>query len=207
MPLDGLPHDVETHSILWPVADGHRWGSGNSEGALSPDGGTLNAAEGFYMVEANIADLTYNLTPITTVGVIGAFNGGQATMPRSPTTPQLAPGKVIVIFRLAQTSSSALTTIGTSIGAAALTTSVTTVQTSGLTVTATTLSGSISPTRATSMLPSLNSKFYNPCRAYLKTAIFENSTNGCEPSSSKSLLTQEYFICLFNLKLLYLQKN
>lgn len=35
----------------------------------------LNAPAGFYMVEANIADMTYELTPITTIGVIGEFNG------------------------------------------------------------------------------------------------------------------------------------
>ena len=35
----------------------------------------LNAPAGFYMVEANLADMTYELTPITTIGVIGGFNG------------------------------------------------------------------------------------------------------------------------------------
>ncbi len=35
----------------------------------------ISAPEGFYMVEANIANLTYKLTPITTIGVIGGFNG------------------------------------------------------------------------------------------------------------------------------------
>ena len=35
----------------------------------------LNAPAGFYMVEANIADMTYELTPITTIGVIGSFPG------------------------------------------------------------------------------------------------------------------------------------
>ena len=35
----------------------------------------LSAPAGFYMVEANLADMTYQLTPITTIGVIGGFNG------------------------------------------------------------------------------------------------------------------------------------
>lgn len=55
--------------------DDPRWGLGNSEGTLDAEGSGIEAAEGFYMVEANIADLTYNLTPITTIGVIGGFNG------------------------------------------------------------------------------------------------------------------------------------
>ena len=35
----------------------------------------LSAPAGFYMVEANLADMTYQLTRITTIGVIGGFNG------------------------------------------------------------------------------------------------------------------------------------
>jgi hypothetical protein len=44
------------------------------EGFLAVGAGNINAPEGFYMVEANIADMTYKLTPIT-VGMIGGFNG------------------------------------------------------------------------------------------------------------------------------------
>ncbi len=44
-------------------------------GSLAVGAGNINAPEGFYMVEANIADMTYELTPITTIGVIGGFNG------------------------------------------------------------------------------------------------------------------------------------
>ena len=35
----------------------------------------LSAPAGFYRVEANLANMTYKLTPITTIGVIGGFNG------------------------------------------------------------------------------------------------------------------------------------
>lgn len=45
------------------------------EGLLAVGAGNINAPEGFYMVEADIANLSYKLTPITTIGVIGGFNG------------------------------------------------------------------------------------------------------------------------------------
>ena len=44
-------------------------------GSLAVGAGNINAPEGFYMVEANLDDMTYELTPITTIGVIGGFNG------------------------------------------------------------------------------------------------------------------------------------
>ncbi len=45
------------------------------EGLLAVGAGNINAPAGFYMVEADIANLSYKLTPITTIGVIGGFNG------------------------------------------------------------------------------------------------------------------------------------
>ena len=45
------------------------------EGFLAVGAGNINAPEGFYMVEANLDEMTYALTPITTIGVIGGFNG------------------------------------------------------------------------------------------------------------------------------------
>ena len=56
----------------WDAPD---WGIGASEGTLAVQSGNLSAAEGFYMVEANLDNMTYNLTPITTIGVIGGFDG------------------------------------------------------------------------------------------------------------------------------------
>ena len=44
-------------------------------GYLAAQAGNINAPEGFYMVEANLDAMTYHLTPITTIGVIGGFNG------------------------------------------------------------------------------------------------------------------------------------
>ena len=44
-------------------------------GYLAAQAGNINAPEGFYMVEANLDAMTYKLTPITTIGVIGGFNG------------------------------------------------------------------------------------------------------------------------------------
>lgn len=71
MYLDG-DFMFRSYETTW---DATIWGAGNSEGSLMEFGGTLSATEGFYLVEANIGYLTYNLIPITTVGVIGSFNG------------------------------------------------------------------------------------------------------------------------------------
>lgn len=59
-----------SHKDSWDAPD---WGIGDSEGTLKAQSGDLYADAGFYMVEANIANLTYKLTPITTIGVIGSF--------------------------------------------------------------------------------------------------------------------------------------
>ncbi len=56
----------------WDAPD---WGIGASEGTLAVQSGNLSADAGFYMVNANLANMTYSLTPITTIGVIGGFNG------------------------------------------------------------------------------------------------------------------------------------
>ncbi len=56
---------------------GINFGSTGNPGELSTDGGAgnLNAgAAGLYWCQANIVDLTYSLTPVTTIGVIGDFN-------------------------------------------------------------------------------------------------------------------------------------
>ena len=65
-----------SHENSWDAPD---WGLDDAfddySGSLVAQGGNLNAPAGFYMVEANLADMTYELTPITTIGVIGGFNG------------------------------------------------------------------------------------------------------------------------------------
>lgn len=65
-----------SHENSWDAPD---WGLEEAfddySGSLVAQGGNLNAPAGFYMVEANLADMTYQLTPITTIGVIGGFNG------------------------------------------------------------------------------------------------------------------------------------
>lgn len=61
-----------SHKDSWDAPD---WGIGASEGTLQVQGLDLYADEGFYMVEANLANMTYKLTPITTIGVIGSFPG------------------------------------------------------------------------------------------------------------------------------------
>lgn len=44
------------------------------KGSLSTSGGNLNAAKDLYWCQVNINALTYTLTPITAVGMIGEFN-------------------------------------------------------------------------------------------------------------------------------------
>ena len=65
-----------SHETTWDAPD---WGLDDAfddySGSLVAQGGNINAPEGFYMVEANLDDMTYELTPITTIGVIGGFNG------------------------------------------------------------------------------------------------------------------------------------
>ncbi len=65
-----------SHESSWDAPD---WGLDEAiddyEGLLAVGAGNINAPAGFYMVEANLADMTYQLTPITTIGVIGGFNG------------------------------------------------------------------------------------------------------------------------------------
>ncbi|MCM1255863.1 MAG: SusF/SusE family outer membrane protein [Duncaniella sp.] len=56
-----------------PNWDGVSFGAGDP-GKLSSDGGAANLtvdADGLYWVSANVVDLTYTLTPITTIGLIG----------------------------------------------------------------------------------------------------------------------------------------
>ena len=69
MYLDG-DFKFRSQQNSWDAPD---WGAGETEGTLQAQAGNLNAEAGFYMVEANIANLTYKLTPITTIGVIGSF--------------------------------------------------------------------------------------------------------------------------------------
>ena len=65
-----------SHETTWDAPD---WGLDDAfddySGSLVAQGDNINAPEGFYMVEANLDDMTYELTPITTIGVIGGFNG------------------------------------------------------------------------------------------------------------------------------------
>lgn len=57
-----------------PNWDGINFGMGGAEGQLSNDGGAGNinaGADGLYWAQANISSLTYALTPVTAVGLIG----------------------------------------------------------------------------------------------------------------------------------------
>lgn len=67
-----------------PDWNGTNYGSSDTEGALSTDGGAgnLNAAvDGLYWLEVNVKELTYKATLITSFGAIGDMNGWGAQEP------------------------------------------------------------------------------------------------------------------------------
>lgn len=71
--------------------DGTNYGDSGTPGLLSTDGGAGNLnveSDGLYWCNANVLDLTYSLTPINTVGVIGSFSasgwGTDVVMTPSP---------------------------------------------------------------------------------------------------------------------------
>ncbi|MDE7397714.1 MAG: DUF5115 domain-containing protein, partial [Muribaculum sp.] len=70
-------------------------GSTGEDGKLSTDGGAgnLNAPAGLYYATVDMLSLTYTLTPITTIGVIGSAtaNGWDASTPL-----QMADGKGLI---------------------------------------------------------------------------------------------------------------
>ena len=74
----GMAHlDGEFKFSSAPNWDGVNYGSTGVEGELTNDGGAgnLNAgANGLYWAYVNLVDMKYNLTPVTAVGAIGAFN-------------------------------------------------------------------------------------------------------------------------------------
>ena len=57
----------------WNAPD---WGTGGSEGTLAEQAGNLSAPAGYYKVEADLAAMTYALTPITTIGIVGPAQAG-----------------------------------------------------------------------------------------------------------------------------------
>ena len=65
-----------SHESSWDAPD---WGleeaADDYNGSLAVGAGNINAPAGFYRVEANLANMTYSLTPINTIGIIGGFNG------------------------------------------------------------------------------------------------------------------------------------
>ena len=57
----------------WDAPD---WGTGGSDGKLAEQAGNLNAAKGYYKVDVDLGALTYALTPITTIGIVGPAQTG-----------------------------------------------------------------------------------------------------------------------------------
>ncbi len=67
--------------------NGINYGSAGEEGMLSTDGGAgnLNAgADGLYWCSVNLPSLTYELSPINTLGLIGDFNGWASDVDLTP---------------------------------------------------------------------------------------------------------------------------
>jgi hypothetical protein len=61
--------------------NGTNYGAGSSDGVLSTDGGAgnLSTTDGFYYASVDANALTYTLTPITNVSIIGKVNGNWDT--------------------------------------------------------------------------------------------------------------------------------
>lgn len=55
----------------WNAPD---WGTGGADGTLAEQAGNLNASTGFYKVDVDLVAMTYQLTAISAIGIIG--NGG-----------------------------------------------------------------------------------------------------------------------------------
>lgn len=66
----------QTEFNNWDVAN-YGIGSGDdSEGTLAVGADNIMVTPGFYYAEINLADLTYKLTPITTIGIVGPAQAG-----------------------------------------------------------------------------------------------------------------------------------
>ena len=67
--------------------DHTNYGNSGTEGELTTDGGAGNlmaANEGVYWCSVNIPNLTYSITEITTIGMIGGFNGWGESLAMTP---------------------------------------------------------------------------------------------------------------------------
>lgn len=61
------------------------WGMGASEGTLSSGGPNIKVtSNGLYYVKVNLNELTYSLTKIETIGLIGGFNGWGSQLNMTP---------------------------------------------------------------------------------------------------------------------------
>ena len=73
MYLDG-EFKFRSHENSWDAPD---WGAGSSEGSLvEKSSNNLKAEAGYYQVNADLATLTYSLTKITTIGIVGPAQEG-----------------------------------------------------------------------------------------------------------------------------------
>ena len=63
-----------SHENTWDAPD---WGSGGSEGTLAEQAGNLNAAAGFYVVDVDLGAMTYSLTKIEFIDMVGGVVGGE----------------------------------------------------------------------------------------------------------------------------------
>lgn len=72
-----------------PNWDGINYGAGDEEGVLSTDGSAGNLTvdkDGLYWCEVNLGKLTYSTTYISTIGIIGGFNGWSGSDPLTPSS-------------------------------------------------------------------------------------------------------------------------
>lgn len=93
---EGLYHGFVYISGAFKFTDAPNWngtnyGTGDAAGELSTDGGAKDLAmpaegEGLYYAEVNVTELTYTLTYISSVGIVGGFNNWTEKAPAEMTS-------------------------------------------------------------------------------------------------------------------------
>ncbi|MDE6681395.1 MAG: hypothetical protein K2J92_08635 [Muribaculaceae bacterium] len=74
--FQGYAHLNGTFKLVNSLTSGKTYGMGAEEGVLQENGSDIPVPgdNGLYWVEVNLGDMTYKLTQISTIGMVGAFN-------------------------------------------------------------------------------------------------------------------------------------
>lgn len=74
--FQGYAHLKGTFKLVNSLTNGKSYGMGDEEGTLKEGGSDIPVPgdNGLYWVEVNLNDMTYKLTQISTIGIVGGFN-------------------------------------------------------------------------------------------------------------------------------------